>query len=422
MFRSQSVERDSILVYPEVEAKWRKDNNLTHNKKGYIDNKFLTYIVTQYMEAPTKENGRVMGELLDLMIRKNMTAKKYIVLSDQLKADIYSNAMCSVLIAINKFNKNNGTVFTFLTTIITNAFKNILTNESKHTLAISNLYKKGETPLLHNIDKKQEGTINMANKESYTQLDESITKLKDIANYNKESPTIGDDPTPAEVAFYKELIQIITVERDELIDYCEYDTVRLLTSDNLPSFKRKYKIFNKALNFNGVPLPSNNKFLTDEYKKNIIVVEFIDIAKVSEHDGMYAGLYQDRVIRVRNNGMQYFGVYSDDWSDPTAKELLINKLIKMRQQMRGIQNLNQNKKKFNVALDYIPPKFFREYYKDKYKVVDYFGLDKTRKMRHFLFPGIDNLLDWLNADKHNTRIWSLGTLDLRGLTLDVCSY
>ncbi len=363
MFTNQSEERDSyiILKYPETYKKWVEDTGKQPQKRSndYLDGEFFQFIVTEYQK--TKEYRDEFCEMIDLLVRKNMTHRNYIGYQDDVKHELYSNAISKVFkYAIDGYDSTRGTAFVFFTSAITNAFKEVLKDYYRtKKIAKKLLTTKQVDAVAYNYD-----NIHIADIEN--QIKQSLVYFED--DEVEEIKRVWND-------FYTELSTKYTTKR-----------MKILVDPNTPKFKRKYVTYDHF-----IPVGDSG-----------IMIEFYDLRTTNESNGTRPSELRDRMLIARKNGYQYFGVFSDQWE--IGKQILLDKLQVMKECVEFNHDQPTGRE---LQFDFIPTELITD---ENILEPIFWGLKEDRSQRVVIDQHIESYINWLDSEENPTRVYGWGRL------------
>lgn len=416
MFHNQSENLDlTTKKYLAVYQSWCQENNKKERAGHYLDGEFFQWCVVHHKQ--TNKLSDELCELLDLLVRKNITHKNFIRYEDEVKHEMYSNAMSKIFqYTIRGYDESKGTAFVFFTSAIRNAFKEVLKDYYASKNLAAHLLKTRNIDLfVHNYEVAD-----------ICDFDDTVTDALKFMNDDDK------DEVKFEMnSFYKEIAET-----------WNFDKIRLIEDDNAPKFKRQYYTFNCFIPVHdfcdekfGLNLYTNvNKkdFISfaarmgvesDEtkdieiLKKRFIaaltkrakgiIVDYFDLSLINESNGIPPSYIQNRAMMVRKLGHQYIGVFSDEWN---FKDEDSGKEIGKIQIKKRIQNL------FDMMLAEYPVatgRFVRHSYIPLDQLDEsnmhpkvWYALSDKRDIRN-LSPDQTPAayLNWLNYEKNPTRVY-----------------
>ena len=130
MFKYQEGKENYDYKYLKLYEIWLKDNEPSMREKDYMDKKFFHWVGIQYRD--NKMYVEEFWEMIDLLIRKNITSYKFIRENNETKDDFYSNAIHKIdKFLFNKFNENKQSLFVYATSVVTSAFYDVKRENKK---------------------------------------------------------------------------------------------------------------------------------------------------------------------------------------------------------------------------------------------------------------------------------------------------
>lgn len=364
MFNNQSEWRDENIEIPykPLFKQWCEDNGVRIKRGHYINADFLQYVIMNY-----KEEGKYtqeMWSLLDLLIRKNMTSKHYIGYDDDIKSEMYGNAIDKIaLYTIDGFNPERGKAFVFFTSAIQHAFKEVLKNYYKSkNLAVKLLKEQGQNVVAYNTDSIHSHYF-----------EEEIKKALEFVEYAE------DEIKEEIVEMYEEIKEL----------YPNIRPIKIIEDDNAPKFKRKWYNYNYSIPVEG----------TEKY----IIIEYFSLRLTNENVGTTPDYIKNRALIARRKGHQYFGVFSDMWD--IGKELLLSKLEDMITNIQLDSKVSTGK---NLMIDYIHQDDLIESNLNK---PVFWGLHKDLTQRKMIYPqDVETYINWLDNEENATRVYDAGSI------------
>lgn len=402
MFANQSEERDNYikLAYPILYKQWLLDNNKTPSKAAnfYMDGEFFQWVISKYKHLGIHKNEAC--ELIDLLIRKNMTSKNFIGYDNEIRHEMYGVAMDKIFkYTIAGYDDTKGTAFVFFTSAITNAFKEVLKDYYKTRKIVKRLLTVRQTDAVaYNYESADIAEIESQIKKSLVYFeDDEISEIKRVWN-----------------DFYTTLNQTYQMKR-----------LKLLVDKNTPKFKRQYITYDHfiAINDNHMPrIEHLQKLMNDamgiedelyeEYQNEIdtltasiksgIVVEFYDTRTTNESNGTRPSELKTRALVARRNGYQYFAVFSDQWE--IGKDMLLQKLSEMKEYVEFNHDKSTGRE---LQWDYITNVDLSD---DNIQEPFYWGLKEERASRVVIPQNINDYINWLDTEENATRVYSFGRL------------
>jgi len=415
MFNNQSEDQQP-KKYLALYSIWCQDTNKKEKDKAnhYMNGEFFQYVVTKYKD--TGEYTDELCELLDLLIRKNLTHKNFIRYEAGDKHEMYSNAMAKIWqYTIKGYNPKLSTAFVFFTTAIRNAFKEVLKDYySEKNMARNLLRRRDINIFVHNYEVQD-----------ICDFDESVTDALKFMN-DEEVVDVKEDINEFYLAVKEKW---------------ESSSIRLIEDENAPKFKRQYYTFNHFIpvhNFSEESLGLNlynsvNKTDFIEYAKreNVIldenkdikelkklflhvlikrskgiVVDYFDLRVINEANGIPPSYIQNRATMVRKLGHQYIGVFSDEWEFKAedGKELGKNIILgRIQESFDMMLNKSPISNGRYIRYSYIPREDFVT--AEQYPKV-WYGLKDDRVKRHISIDQTPTTyLAWLNTEKNPTRVY-----------------
>lgn len=286
-----------------------KKHNLKSNSKFYIDKTFLQKIVTVYqkMLKNNKKNKTVeflFGKAMDIMIRENITDRKFIRYNDETKGDFYSYALFRCFeYAIGTFDPSYS-AFNYFTTTIRNSFlKEINDINAQKNIATQLHTQNGIESVVYNIDAN---SINDLEQDYNIQYNLSLLK---------ETPMFIED----------------VIRKFGILQQLE-----ISLNPNEPKFKRKKIKFDYFL-----PIGESG-----------IIFKYIDIFECNENNGQSKFNLQNEILKAREFGYQTFYLFSDIWLDENLDENII--WFKIENMINNIKINNQIEDGINLMISYIP--------------------------------------------------------------------
>lgn len=363
MFNHQSEERDQLiqLKYPDTYQRWLQMTGKQPQKRtnDYMDGEFFQYIVVEYKANQSYKTE--LCELIDLLIRKNMTHRNYIGYEDEQKSEMYSCAMDKIFkYTIDGYNPEKGTAFVFFTSAITNAFKESLKDYYKTKKIVKRLLTERQTDAIaYNYESKDISEFEDQIKKSLVYFeDDEVEDIKRVWN-----------------EFYTTLNEKYKMKR-----------LRLLVDPNTPKFKRKYVVYDHLI-------PIGDKG---------IIVEYFDVRTTNESNGTRPSELSQRAIIARNNGYQYFGVFSDQWE--IGSGILLQKLSVMKEYVEFNHDKTTGRE---LQFDYILQDDITD---DNILPPVFWGLSGERKQRVVMDQNIESYIKWLDTEENPTRVYGFGRL------------
>ena len=402
------------LKYPETYKDWCEQNDVKVKSNYYLDGNFFQYVVTTYKS--TGELKQELCELVDLLIRKNLTHKKFIRYDNGEKDEMYSNALAKVFqYTIAGYDETKATAFVFFTTAIRNAFKEVLKDYYKQkNLARQLLKSRDLNRFIQNYDTQD-----------ICDFDESINDALEFMADEEEEETIFEM-----TEFFK-----------QIKDRWDFKQIKMLEDENAPKFKRQYTTFNCFIpvhnfteescgleyysNINKqdlvkyakklkIPLDGNKdiKDIKKAYLKTLIdrskgiVVEYFDLKLFNESNGIPPSYIQNRSMMVRKLGHQYVGVFSDEWEHQDDDGNNVGQKVIMKRIQDCFDSVLCESPISNgryVRFSYIP---LSELNENNMHPKVWFGLKDKREKRHIVPDQTPmSYLNWLNSEKNATRVY-----------------
>jgi len=417
MFHNQSESSDQIpKKYLEVYQAWCEQVGKKEKAGHYLDGEFFQWCVMKYKNSDGVELKDELCELLDLLVRKNITHKNFIRYEDEDKHEMYSNAMSKIFqYTIKGYDESKGTAFVFFTSAIRNAFKEVLKNYYTSKNLASHLLRTRNIDLfVHNYET-----------EDICDFDDSVRDALKFMNDDEK-----DEARFEMNEFYTEIAA----------DW-QFEKIRLIEDDNAPKFKRQYYTYNCFIPVHdfcdekfGLNLYTNvNKQSFIEFAKRMnvlldedrdvevlkkhfiaalikrakgIVVDYFDLNLINESNGIPPSYIQNRAMMVRKLGHQYVGVFSDEWNFKTedgkerGKQVVKNRIQHSFDLM--LSNYPFSNGRF-VRYSYIT---LPELTEDNMHPKVWYALSDNRDIRN-ISPDQTPMayLNWLNSEKNPSRVY-----------------
>jgi len=420
MFNNQSVENNAKeKKFQVLFKKWAQDEGKELKSTHYMSGDFFQHVVMQYKESGKHVNE--LCEMIDLLVRKNLTHRDWIRYDAGDKHEMYSNALAKIFqYTISGYDPAKGTAFVFFTTAIRNAFKEV----AKDLYDEKNIAKK--------ILKSRDIGMFIENF--------AIQDICDFDEVIKDGLEFMSDDEADEVKF--EMNEFYTT----IAQNWKFDKIKLIEDENAPKFKRQYHTFNCFIPVHdyteekfGLDLYANvNKKDFVKFAKSMnvildvnkdikelkrlflhtlskrakgIVVEFFDLKVVNEACGTPPSYIQNRAMLVRKLGHQYVGVFSDEWEFKDENGNEIGKKVILRRIQDSYNNMLTESPISNgryIRYSYIAKEDLND---NNMHPKVWYALDEKREVRH-INPDqtAQSYLNWLNAEKNQTRVYDASIL------------
>jgi len=367
MFHNQNDEflENKKPKYLELYEEWKEKRPEQSQKRGpkhYIDGDFFQWVVLKY-----KEEGKYkeeFGELIDILIRKNLTSKKYIRYEPDLKHEMYSSAIYMIFkYTINGFDPQKASAFVFFTSAINNAFYRVLKEYYNQKNVAKEIIRRHRVDAIaYNYEPQHVNDIEQELKKHYDFIEGDEEVIGDINNviYSIKEK-YGD-----KVIFNKKIIE----------------------NENAPRFRRKYITYQAFI-------PTTND--------SGVFVEYFYLPTTNESSGTRPNELMNRAIKARELGYQYFAFYSDELD--IGKDTLLEKL----DEIVTMTEINSPEKTGReVRFDYIPTDEFKN---SEIEQSFWYGLKEDRKRRFVVVDqSPESYMKWLDNEENATRVYSFGRL------------
>lgn len=367
---SDDLKLESKMFY-DAQRRYIELNDIKYSKsKHYICQPFLQTICEVYQhiflnkEEKTKENLKIewlFGKAMDIMIRHNITDKKFINYNNETKGCFYNNAMYRIMkYTINTYKADKSSAFIYFTSTIRNSFKEEINHHKKYQ----------DTAKMLNVHKGLEAGMNNISVEHIIDLEKDYDIEYDV-NIKDEVPM-----------FITDIIE----------KYNSLETKTIVLNPNEPRFKRK------KLN---IPyfLPIGDKGIAFKY---------INIFDTNEDNGQSRSDLQDEILTIRKHGYQVFYLFSDIYLDEDLDDNVIyNKINNMITSIKNNDLFSSGK---DLMIDYIPLDIIEN---SKINKADWFILDSKKEKREVPIKIEEEYYKYLkHNDKKVSRVYNAGTVDL----------
>lgn len=391
MFNYQQDRENYDFKYLKLYDKWLEDNEGAKRAKDYLDKKFFHWVGLKYRD--NKEYVEEFWEMIDILIRKNMTSYKFIKENSETKDDFYSNAIHKIdKFLFNKFNENKQSLFVYATSVVTSAFYDVRRANNRQ----DDIKKMVADAMRGNLSNELE-----IDKEQTDIFCDVYSQLHDELEYDNK---------------LDEILSKSTANKYDIV----YN-LKLLEDVNVPKFKRKYLTLQsvvKVKDFEDTVVDELEDlgldFNTKDYnvdkvevvKDKGVVVEYYDVSVFNESNGFHKNYFRNQSLSARRNGYQYFAVMSDVYREfPDAVIEKLNNLI-LETEFSEHEYPDDTPKHLENAYIHL------EDIGNEIIEPIWYGLKEERTTRLAVDNSLKTYLEFLDNNENATRTYSFGRIKI----------
>lgn len=362
MFRYTTAREGYKWSYLELYEEWKKEHEPS-KRKGYLDGRFFHWVGIKYRDEKLYEVE--FWEMIDILIRKNMTSHKFINASDDEKDEFYSNAIHKVnKYLFNSFDEKKQSLFVYATSTVTSAFYDVKREDKRQ--------EKIKKAAADQLRGKVDNIMEVSKEQNYIFQDEEL-----------QEDMIKNDTKKLEQILNKINKTNFVLKRD----------VSLLENLDVPKFKRRYNTLQAILE-------PEDDIAVDKG----LVVEYYDVSKFNEYNGIHQNYFKNQALTARRNGYQYFLVFSDVYDE--YPEIIIERINNMLLEVTfGIDRYKDLEPKY-LEHDYINQEDLIE---ENLMPPIWYGLKDDFKRRVAVLDGsLQGYMAFKEENEKATRIYSAG--------------
>jgi DNA-directed RNA polymerase specialized sigma24 family protein len=363
LFLKQTEWRDS-----NVPIKWKDtykiwceeypDDVMGISERRYMDRNFLQYIYEKWAEDGSY--SREFGELIDLIVRKLMTTKRFLQTSDQQKEEFYSKAIEKIYkYATKSYKKEKGYFFTYVTSTIRTAFYDVMKDDQNQIQIANKLLREQRSSLMATNIENNAHDLEETIEELRSSNSSSLNEKDDIIKYQKMSslsiiealdefkyaPCDIQDSREGygkfEVTEHNELKYYLNhgfSSTEIVLDICEvklvggnktWVSVSIIPTENDDEYEFKYHKHSFSIKENKMIInnPTAAVFRREKYHYQFaveihgsngmmnkgIIVESFHLKNTNENSGTAPSYLFNQAYIARKFGYHYFGFFSDEY-------------------------------------------------------------------------------------------------------------